>query len=508
MAFLYLARRHRHLVLLLAAAAIVATLYTQRSSPVQTPHADTRDVSTFDDPFADSSVAEWKDAQVDGFDESRKPETGNNLTLSPTQHNLDQEKFMTFLPHSGFHNQRFSLINAVMIAYWLNRTLIIPPANLGSGIWWKRNPINIHRLDYCPDISERNALEEKRTHTAIKMESYCYDFRKYTPIRFDKVLDLSAIEKIIKIMHREDLHQRWFEITLGIPSKNNESMVYTLKDNARYSYRIYDTRSNTADLSNYKYRVDVDDLRARKEKLLLFGSVFGGKRLALSTIENKALHEHLMKSLPLNHELVIHSANKIVEKLGGTAQFVGVHVRTGDGIFKERLNDTIIQMETTLEKLAANGARKDYRSVEDTKSVMEQVTRSLISLQHNPMQLLQECLKYSDHGELLTIIYMATDSRKPPRKNPALKDIFVMFPCTFTLIDFAAQGDIDNLKVYHTDGRTLLDPMLIPMVDVIVASRGKMFVGTRSSTFSMYAKHMNEALLASLAEPILAQKQR
>ncbi|RUS28493.1 hypothetical protein BC938DRAFT_481822 [Jimgerdemannia flammicorona] len=370
-------------------------------------------------------------------------------------------------------------------------------ANLGPGIWWKRNPINIHRLDYCPDISERNALEEKRTHTSVKMESYCYDFRKYTPIRFDKVLDLSAVEKIIPIMHREDLHQRWFETALGIPSKNNTTMIYTLNDNARYSYRIYDTRGNTEDLLNYKYRIDIDELRARKEKLLFFGSVFGSTRLALSTAENKALREHLMKSLPLNHELVIQSTTKIVGKLGGVAKFVGVHVRTGDGIFKERLNDTIVQMKMKLENFAAK-VQTDRYSKEDIEYNMAQATAFLISLQSKPIRLLQECKQHSHYGDRLNIIYMATDSRKPPRKNPVLKDIFATFPCTFTLADFASQGDIDNLKVIHTDGRTRLDAMLIPMVDAVVASRGKPFVGTRSSTFSIYVRHMNEALLATM----------
>lgn len=35
----------------------------------------------------------------------------------------DGEKFLGFLPHSGFHNQRIGLENAMMLGYLLNRTV-------------------------------------------------------------------------------------------------------------------------------------------------------------------------------------------------------------------------------------------------------------------------------------------------------------------------------------------------------------------------------------------------
>lgn len=40
--------------------------------------------------------------------------------------------YLTYLPHSGFHNQRISLENAFVLAVLLNRTLIIPPVRLSS----------------------------------------------------------------------------------------------------------------------------------------------------------------------------------------------------------------------------------------------------------------------------------------------------------------------------------------------------------------------------------------
>ena len=42
------------------------------------------------------------------------------------------EKFLAYLPHSGFHNQRIALENALTLSRLLNRTLLMPPVRLGN----------------------------------------------------------------------------------------------------------------------------------------------------------------------------------------------------------------------------------------------------------------------------------------------------------------------------------------------------------------------------------------
>lgn len=55
----------------------------------------------------------------------------------PRQKSLDPaEKYISFLPHSGFHNQRSELENALVLARLLNRTLIIPKVYLGPPMPW------------------------------------------------------------------------------------------------------------------------------------------------------------------------------------------------------------------------------------------------------------------------------------------------------------------------------------------------------------------------------------
>jgi hypothetical protein len=41
------------------------------------------------------------------------------------------EKFLAYLPHSGYHNQRIELANSMMLALHMNRTLLVPPVWVG-----------------------------------------------------------------------------------------------------------------------------------------------------------------------------------------------------------------------------------------------------------------------------------------------------------------------------------------------------------------------------------------
>ncbi|KAF9381414.1 hypothetical protein CPC16_009867 [Podila verticillata] len=58
------------------------------------------------------------------------------------------EKYLTFLPHSGFHNQRSELENALVLARLLNRTLIIPKVYLGPPMPWLSFSLLHSRLLY------------------------------------------------------------------------------------------------------------------------------------------------------------------------------------------------------------------------------------------------------------------------------------------------------------------------------------------------------------------------
>ncbi|KAG0300507.1 hypothetical protein BGZ97_003194 [Linnemannia gamsii] len=73
-------------------------------------------------------------------------EEERRINLDPTT------KYLTFLPHSGFHNQRTELENALLLARLLNRTLIMPKVYLGPPMPWLSFNLLHSRLLYQTKI--------------------------------------------------------------------------------------------------------------------------------------------------------------------------------------------------------------------------------------------------------------------------------------------------------------------------------------------------------------------
>jgi len=78
-----------------------------------------------------------------------------------------QARYLSYLPHSGFHNQRIALENALTLAKVLNRTLLIPPCLLGTAIPWiefdklvlrLRTISSTSGLDHCYHNSEHQQM--------------------------------------------------------------------------------------------------------------------------------------------------------------------------------------------------------------------------------------------------------------------------------------------------------------------------------------------------------------
>lgn len=84
--------------------------------------------------------AEWRDEEEEEEEEERR------INQDPTT------KYITFLPHSGFHNQRTELENALLLARLLNRTLIMPKVYLGPPMPWLTFPMLHSRLLYQTKI--------------------------------------------------------------------------------------------------------------------------------------------------------------------------------------------------------------------------------------------------------------------------------------------------------------------------------------------------------------------
>jgi hypothetical protein len=307
------------------------------------------------------------------------------------------------------------------------------------------------------------------------------------------VFDLSTLAELgIKVEQRADMSLDYFERRYNFQPTDK---IY-IRDASRFSYRIYDNRNNHMDMKNYEQRIDLEDLQARKEKVIIFGSLFSSARLALEQPEWIWLWDHLFTNVAFHHPTVINQALDIIGRLGGPSQFVTLHLRTGDGVFKAVMEQTFQQVRTQL----------------NAGFVTDDIDLSLLSALQNiedPTERLDACLKLQPTNPFvdsalsmkslnprLRLIYMATDAPDPRR---SLHHLYTEFPCLFSLSDFP--DVITNtltasaLSPFTEDQQpSRLGPLLFPMIDAEIASHGSIFVGTAKSTFSKYISYRHQRL--------------
>lgn len=403
-----------------------------------------------------------------------------------------QEKFITFLPHSGLHNQRIGLINAMILAKALDRTLILPEINIGKAVPWKTFDINEFCLAECPSIKQRNNPK-------------CKYFNRYVPVSVESIFDLSAIHSLgVRTIQRSSMSPSYFKDVWSA----SEQDIYRLEDNDRYSYRIYDSKDNQDNIRMFRYRLDMEDLRQRDEMIMMFGSLHYTLRLALQDPELVWLAQHLRKEISISHPIVVRQALSVIPLLGGPDAFVGVHLRQGDGFFKALMKETLDTLRATLEQpsLTQEEIQLQIQSgliaaatpltTDDEYKLAQLKQIDEASAGGDKMDLLNQCVTWhsQENHPRLRLIFMATDAHQP---RTTLKGLYDEFPCIFTLSDFPEviestltmspmlTGDkmIDDEMVQRG---TKVSSLLFPMIDAEIASQGSSFIGTRRSTFSQY----------------------
>ncbi|KAG0329458.1 hypothetical protein BGZ99_001844 [Dissophora globulifera] len=126
-------------------------------------------------------------------------------------------KYLTFLPHSGFHNQRTELENALLLARLLNRTLIMPKVYLGPPMPWLTFR-RLHErllyqtkigLEHCRAIIENQEEEEEEQEEekAIDVE----EMAKEQPLTHqDQLQSLAGGEKQPQNQQQQQHHHHHY----------------------------------------------------------------------------------------------------------------------------------------------------------------------------------------------------------------------------------------------------------------------------------------------------------
>ncbi|CAG8790815.1 12868_t:CDS:1, partial [Dentiscutata erythropus] len=367
---------------------------------------------------------------------------------------IDNEKYLTYLPHDGFNNQRNALENAIFISWFLNRTLIIPPLILFEGV----APVIGKPLNRTYNFLSKNIISTKNQFKyCFKSYSRCssvFCFEEgqrnctivtYTIYDWEELLDFTFLKNNIKYIHRQDFNYSHLLESLNIYSSSEAYNV--TKDENQYQQRYYDDATSTIELFRFKERVNLIDLRKRTEKLIHFGSLFSSNRTVRQLPESIEFWNKLMMNMLPNNPIIIKTVDKIINKIGGIDSYIGAHARLKDGHFISRRNETV-------------------------QGLIERIQTD-----------------FKDEVCLTTKIYLAVDVE---RDHESLQPLFQTFSCIYVLEDF--NDFLVPLKYLKNpkDGMYLYE-FLVPLVDLIVASKGIKFYGSSKSTFSGYAKQLNEA---------------
>ncbi|KAI9357774.1 hypothetical protein BD770DRAFT_388295 [Pilaira anomala] len=417
----------------------------------------------------------------------------------PTQ---QEEKYLAYLPHSGLSNQRIELSNALLLSHMLNRTLIVPPAFLGTVFGWMVRDRLTDRLEWLTTPKNFDQLCQHPTPGRLAsylQRSRCEEYRNFGTIEwtelhnFQPLLDLGLKIKFQNIVSMDSLTQE-------LQIKNVQKDVYLHQDIQLYDWRLYQNRTEATELLqdqlNYfdsfggkrYFKVLIPKhFERRQEKLLYLGGIFGSTRMTIVDPKHRLMKEKIADVLHYRLDTPLgETVNAIVNYLGGKGSFMSVHFRTGDIPFKKEISNNLNNFIKNMTLMVGQEQGPDYcvsmednldNDGDDQKRRSDQEEKDYLALLGRNVR-----------------VYVATDHKDPRADQSELLPWFDQFPCTTTLSDLPEHlfNPLDKLRDLTNPSKPL-KKFLIPIVDAMVAAHARYILTTPRSTFSKYIEELHKA---------------
>ncbi|KAG2743773.1 hypothetical protein P692DRAFT_20865946 [Suillus brevipes Sb2] len=410
-------------------------------------------------------------------------------------------KYLSYYPHSGLHNQRIALENALMLAKALNRTLLVPFLRLGKPIRY----VSFEKLQRFLVLGSKTGLEHcPLVPVGIPVPDECSGYEEWTSIPWDHLVDLQALgEKIgVKMIQWDGSpaaeYMKKFHINIF------EADTLTLQDSGPYDFRFLDTLDDVSPTRDkYLLSIYIPALAQASERLVQIGTLFGSSRLRLRQGVSKNVRRDVRSGMAFTNPDLSRVADAIYEALG--AVYIGAHLRVGDGQFEKR---SIVNARTIWWNLVHLVCGLD---LEETLALEQQLTPldedldppliqpdvPSLRVPHLPLPPLPHTFKHkvrcraplhtsAPFQKLNAPLYIATDS-----PNPAADPLFLIylqtFPCIFFLSDFTSRLTSLDALINPYD-QVSLKGFLIPVLDAMVLARAREVVVTGGSTFGAFVK--------------------
>jgi hypothetical protein len=423
-----------------------------------------------------------------------------------------EERYLAYLPHSGLSNQRIELANALLLAQMLNRTLIIPPAFLGTVFGWMGREQLAERLDWL--TTPKNFPKLCQRPTPGKLSSYiqrsrCAEYRHFGVLSWEELHDFSPLTNDINIKFQSIVSMKQLKQDLQL----KDTDIYVHEDTQLYDWRLYQNQSEAMDL--LKNRLNYFDsfagrryykvllprhFQRRTEKLLYLGGIFGSTRFNLVNPKDIKMKEKIKSILHYRLDTPLgETVKSIVNYLGGKGSFMSVHFRTGDRPFRNEISSNLISFVQNMTELVSN--ERYQQQLEETANLVHHClnvapqNRDDAQRYQQLMDTKEDEYRFSSpHLGKRVKVYIATDHRDPRGETSKLLPWFEEFPCTTVLDDLPDHlfSPLDNLRDIVVPSKSLRN-FLIPIVDAMVAAHGKQILTTPRSTFSKYIEELHGA---------------
>ncbi|KAH9859122.1 hypothetical protein C2E23DRAFT_801496 [Lenzites betulinus] len=403
------------------------------------------------------------------------------------------DRYLAYLPHSGFHNQRIALENALVLAHMLNRTLLLPPVRLGD-------PLSYAPFDELYEVSAlTNGWRKKHCSNRLLVGYKAHpECATYTQISWNWLVDLSSLGEDQQTLEGWNFTDAWLQGELDI----YEDDIFYLKDSTRNEYSFQDFPTLDPPSRKFFQSINITTLAQQPERLIQMGTLFGSSRLHLRSSVNYSLRRRVREAMTLTNPVLARAAESIRDALGGA--YFGVHLRLGDGVFEWNAPENVrtawwkllhLALELSLEDILA--LERDAFPNEDAADppVLKEDLPAMRA-PHPPLPVFPaeatprgiSCRSplHTSPGlaALNAPLFISTDARSPA-SNPVLKRFTRTFPCTFFLSDFPEQAAPLRALRSPVDGVPLA-AFFMPFLDAMVVGQAWQVVGTEQSTFSAF----------------------
>ena len=404
------------------------------------------------------------------------------------------ERYLAYLPHSGFHNQRIALENALVLARILNRTLLVPPVHLGSNVF------SYHKFDELSRLlvhsGKQGLLHCSKLPPHVLPPPECWDYNDYTHISWDWLVDLSSLDQ--PLVHH--FTYPWLE------NPPPDATTLRLKDETSYQFRFVDYTPTPDAQPHGRYRTAyaISTLASSDAQLIQLGSLFGSSRLHLTTYAHRATRTAVREHMAFANPHLRSAAIAAASALGGTDAFLAAHVRLANGPFA-RVQMQIVRLVWYRLVACAMQARGNANI-----SAVHALERRLVPA--NAILPPPPHVDDVDFAELAPLVvgngsavacagrkhedqmleplnvplFVATD--KPDA--PVLASLRAAFPCMVLLRELAVPEVRALGKLVSAEDGVGLGPFLVPLLEAAVAAKAWAVVGTEGSTFSAYVEDL------------------